>query len=141
MACRPHPQWPRAAIEGGRGKVKIETQTGAYREHVPRPIPDGAVGSEKGSWPSWWLDISSPTYADMKALGKVPFLFCTTAIPYLTSSLAASPSPLTLEDILHQDPREKMVHASPSLFQPSFFDHVLGTVPETRILLHSVQGH
>jgi hypothetical protein len=76
------PDEPRAAIEGGRGKVNIETQTERLGKHVPRPIPEGAVGSEKGSYPSWWLDISSPTYADMKALGKVPFMFCTTIIPY-----------------------------------------------------------
>ncbi|KAF9651936.1 hypothetical protein BDM02DRAFT_3110074 [Thelephora ganbajun] len=61
------------------------------RERVPRPIPGGAVGSGKGSWPSWWLDVSSPTYADMRALGKLLHLH-----------------PLTLEDILQQDPREKM---------------------------------
>jgi len=52
----------------------------APRERVPRPIPGGAVGSEKGSWPSWWLDVSSPTYADMRALGKVPFMSCTTMV-------------------------------------------------------------
>jgi len=54
-----------------RGKRRDSNR--APREHVPRPIPEVAVGSEKGSWPSWWLDVSSPTYADMRALGKVPF--------------------------------------------------------------------
>ena len=65
------------------GKGKHRDPNKAHREHVHRHIPDGTAGSDKRSWPSWWLDISSPTYADMKALGKVPFLFCTTTILYL----------------------------------------------------------
>ena len=62
------------------GKGKQRDPSRPPREHVPRPIPEGAVGSEKVSWPSWWLDVSSPTYADMKALGKVPSMFCVTTI-------------------------------------------------------------
>ncbi|KAF9787181.1 hypothetical protein BJ322DRAFT_1107254 [Thelephora terrestris] len=73
------------------GKGKQRDPSKPPRERVPRPIPEGAVGPEKVSWPSWWLDVSSPTYADMKALGKLLHLH-----------------PLTLEDILQQDPREKM---------------------------------
>ncbi|KAF9651890.1 hypothetical protein BDM02DRAFT_3184137 [Thelephora ganbajun] len=73
----------------GKGKQRDLNRT--PRERVPRPIPGGVVDSEKRSWPSWWLDISSPTYADMRALGKLLHLH-----------------PLTLEDILQQDPREKM---------------------------------
>lgn len=73
------------------GKGKQRDQSRGPREHIPSPIPEGAVSSEKGSQPSWWLDVSSPTYADMRALGKLLHLH-----------------PLTLEDILHQDPREKM---------------------------------
>ena len=77
----------------------------------------------------------------MKALGKVPFLFCATAILYLHILQLLHLHPLTLEDILHQDPREKMVHAPPSLFNPRLLTLFSGTVPETRILLHSVQGY
>lgn len=73
------------------GKGKHRDPSGAPRERVPRPIPEDSAGSEKGSWPSWWLDVSSPTYTDMKALGRLLHLH-----------------PLTLEDILHQDQREKM---------------------------------
>ncbi|KAJ3558813.1 hypothetical protein NM688_g704 [Phlebia brevispora] len=40
---------------------------------------------------AWWLDISSPTWEDMRAIGKLLHLH-----------------PLTLEDILQQDPREKL---------------------------------
>jgi len=123
------------------GKGKHRDTNRAHRERVPRPIPDGVTGSEKGSWPSWWLDISSPTYADMKALGKVPFLFCTTAVLYPHILQLLHLHPLTLEDILHQDPREKMVHVSPGLFSPRFLTVPPGNVPKTWVLLHSVQGH
>ncbi|RXW22929.1 hypothetical protein EST38_g2939 [Candolleomyces aberdarensis] len=40
---------------------------------------------------AWFLDVASPTWADLKALGKLLHLH-----------------PLTLEDILQQDPREKL---------------------------------
>jgi magnesium transporter len=40
---------------------------------------------------AWWLDVSSPTWEDMRAIGKLLHLH-----------------PLTLEDILQQDPREKL---------------------------------
>ncbi|KAJ7596996.1 hypothetical protein C8J56DRAFT_303871 [Mycena floridula] len=42
---------------------------------------------------AWFLDVASPTSADMQAIGKLLHLH-----------------PLTLEDILHQDPREKLEH-------------------------------
>ena len=68
--------------QGKMGKGKRRDSSRIPREHAPRSIPEDPVGSEKGSWPSWWLDVSSPTYADMKALGKVPFMSHTTAIMY-----------------------------------------------------------
>jgi magnesium transporter len=59
----------------------------------------------------WWLDVASPTWEDMLAIG-------TASIPtYAETSAVTEPSicsqilhlhPLTLEDILHQDPREKL---------------------------------
>ncbi|KAJ7487560.1 hypothetical protein B0H11DRAFT_1099387 [Mycena galericulata] len=42
---------------------------------------------------AWFLDVSSPTWEDMRAIGKLLHLH-----------------PLTLEDILMQDPREKLEH-------------------------------
>ena len=78
----------------GKGKHRDPNRT--PRERVPRSIPDGVVGFEKGSWPSWWLDISSPTYADMRALGKVPFMFFITTTLYPHIPLATSPSPADL---------------------------------------------
>ena len=41
--------------------------------------------------PAWWLDISCPTYRDMVEISKLFPLH-----------------PLTVEDILQQDPREKI---------------------------------
>lgn len=40
---------------------------------------------------SWWLDVASPTWDDLRSIGKLLHLH-----------------PLTLEDILHRDPREKL---------------------------------
>lgn len=99
-----------------KGKQRDSSQ--APREHVPSPIPEGAVGPEKGSWPSWWLDVSSPTYADMKALGKVLFMSYTITTLYPHPFQLLHLHPLTLEDILHQDQREKMVHMFPKRFGP-----------------------
>ena len=78
--------------QGKTEKGKQRDPSKVPREHVPSPIPEDATGPEKGSWPSWWLDVSSPTYADMKALGKVPLMSCTTTILY-PRFLAAPPSP------------------------------------------------
>ncbi|KAG5649900.1 hypothetical protein H0H81_001561 [Sphagnurus paluster] len=43
--------------------------------------------------PSWYLDVASPTWQDMRTLGKMLHLH-----------------PLTLDDILQRDPREKLEH-------------------------------
>lgn len=109
----PSPQG-RDRRRAGKGKHRDPNRT--HRERIPRSIPDGTVGSEKGSWPSWWLDISSPTYPDMRALGKVPFMFCITTTLYPCIPQLLHLHPLTLEDILQQDPREKMVRPLPSFF-------------------------
>ncbi|KLO17038.1 hypothetical protein SCHPADRAFT_822110 [Schizopora paradoxa] len=59
---------------------------------VPNPAPQGQRKSAiRERRQSWWLDVSSPTWDDMRELGKILRLH-----------------PLTLEDILHQEPREKL---------------------------------
>ncbi|EJD04094.1 uncharacterized protein FOMMEDRAFT_83690 [Fomitiporia mediterranea MF3/22] len=40
---------------------------------------------------SWWLDVASPSWDDLSSIGRLLHLH-----------------PLTLEDILHRDPREKL---------------------------------
>ncbi|KAJ7092686.1 hypothetical protein C8R44DRAFT_816287 [Mycena epipterygia] len=69
-----------AALGDSQGK-------GKHKEgEVPR-IADGTRSMPK----AWFLDVSSPTWEDMRAIGKLLHLH-----------------PLTLEDILMQDPREKL---------------------------------
>ncbi|KAI0348595.1 hypothetical protein BDW22DRAFT_1320909 [Trametopsis cervina] len=47
--------------------------------------------SDKDANKAWWLDVASPTWEDMRTIGKLLHLH-----------------PLTLEDILTQEPREKL---------------------------------
>ncbi|KAH7104607.1 hypothetical protein BKA62DRAFT_614212 [Auriculariales sp. MPI-PUGE-AT-0066] len=61
-----------------KGKAKAETL----------PQPESSVESSQRAW---WLDVSSPTWDDMRALGKLLHLH-----------------PLTLEDIVQREPREKL---------------------------------
>ena len=63
------------------------------------------MASEQG----WWLDVSSPSWDDMRSLGKVPsnHLRCCVGTDDLLLQLLRL-HPLTLEDILHQEPREKL---------------------------------
>ncbi|KAF8521504.1 hypothetical protein JB92DRAFT_2890696 [Gautieria morchelliformis] len=78
---RKHKQ-PRILSHGkgkARGDPRIHSSAGrAVAEKSPRR-------------PAWWLDVSSPTWSDMREIGKLLHLH-----------------PLTLEDILHQEPREKL---------------------------------
>lgn len=55
-------------VDKGKGKVTVERSPQA-----------------------WWLDVASPTWQDLRAIGKLLHLH-----------------PLTLEDILQQEPREKL---------------------------------
>ncbi|EJU04412.1 hypothetical protein DACRYDRAFT_20952 [Dacryopinax primogenitus] len=63
--------------------------------HQPLALPSAPSGHSRAPQieerSAWWLDVASPTPSDMRALGKVLHLH-----------------PLTLEDILFQDPREKL---------------------------------
>lgn len=121
-------------------KGKQRDQSRGPRKHIPSPIPEGAVSSEKGSQPSWWLDVSSPTYADMKALGKVPSTFYTSTTLYSYPS-AVAPSPIDLGRYSASGPTRENGARIPEQVHHSFVDHVLGTVPNAWILFHSVQGH
>lgn len=53
----------------------------------PAPTARVAVAPQ----PAWWLDVSCPTWKDLRDIGELLGLH-----------------PLTLEDVLHQDPREKL---------------------------------
>ncbi|KAJ7783743.1 hypothetical protein DFH07DRAFT_935292 [Mycena maculata] len=68
--------------EGQRKGKQKEGQVPSATNRVRRIMPK-----------AWFLDVSSPTWEDMRAIGKLLHLH-----------------PLTLEDILMQDPREKLEH-------------------------------
>jgi Mg2+ and Co2+ transporter CorA len=53
------------------------------------PLPDDNPAPPKHR-AAWWLDVSCPTWKDLRDIGELLGLH-----------------PLTLEDVLHQDPREK----------------------------------
>ncbi|THH34176.1 hypothetical protein EUX98_g119 [Antrodiella citrinella] len=63
---------------------KGKRRAGKAGTSIPGIVPDRDMDR------AWWLDLSSPTPQDMRAIGKLLQIH-----------------PLTLEDILTQDPREK----------------------------------
>ncbi|PCH33689.1 hypothetical protein WOLCODRAFT_112303 [Wolfiporia cocos MD-104 SS10] len=83
---------PDASLQQERRRAR----KGKRRAGAPQPPvqsfkspSSGAEADDAGK--AWWLDVSSPTWEDMSAIGKLLHLH-----------------PLTLEDILQQDPREKL---------------------------------
>ncbi|KAG8902508.1 hypothetical protein FRB99_004382 [Tulasnella sp. 403] len=72
-----------------KGKSKV-LPTPSESQGVPRPRPHRTEGSDPSNR-TWWLDVASPTWEDMKAFGKLLHLH-----------------PLTLEDIVQQETREKL---------------------------------
>jgi magnesium transporter len=78
------------------------SQPGVSRINIPQVA---ASGIEK----AWWLDVASPTSSDMRAIGNVSSLLVPCyllLIIYFAKLLHIHP--LTLEDILQQEPREKL---------------------------------
>lgn len=67
------------------------TATPALSMRAPTPKPDQEKPKRYGPRPAFWLDVLSPTDAEMKAISK-----------------AFSIHPLTAEDILMQEAREKV---------------------------------
>ncbi|KAH7925205.1 hypothetical protein BV22DRAFT_1195365 [Leucogyrophana mollusca] len=68
------------------------------QKEIPHPIPEvpkmsifGATHEVRRAPKAWWLDVASPSWDDMRSIGKLLHLH-----------------PLTLEDILQQEPREKL---------------------------------
>ncbi|KAA1471535.1 hypothetical protein DENSPDRAFT_776779 [Dentipellis sp. KUC8613] len=74
--------------------IQTKLRKGKFREVSGTPSPDlssGGTPSRGGPQQAWWLDVASPTWEDMRTIGKLLHLH-----------------PLTLEDILQQEPREKL---------------------------------
>ncbi|KAK1233036.1 hypothetical protein PQX77_003839 [Marasmius sp. AFHP31] len=66
-------------LAGGKGKSKEVSD------------PESSPKRPEVSLPAWFLDVASPTWDDMRAIGRLLHLH-----------------PLTLEDILQKEPREKL---------------------------------
>jgi len=62
-----------------------------HSQTLARPSSGDETSHSRPSVGAWWLDVKCPTYSDMKDLSKLFPLH-----------------PLTVEDILQQDPREKV---------------------------------
>lgn len=98
----------RSARARKKGKARAQeaqagTDSGAQMRTNISATP--AEGSQRG----WWLDVSSPNWSDLRSIGKVslPILYITVATHSQLNQLLHL-HPLTLEDILHQEPREKL---------------------------------
>ncbi|KAI9460618.1 hypothetical protein BJY52DRAFT_1425995 [Lactarius psammicola] len=69
-----------------KGKDKMPSAN--VPKHPSIPLRDPEAGKPP---PAWWLDVANPSWEDMKTLGRLLHLH-----------------PLTLEDILQREPREKL---------------------------------
>ncbi|KAI0692787.1 hypothetical protein BC835DRAFT_1277026 [Cytidiella melzeri] len=82
-------------VELEDARMRRRGRKGKNRSDVPVVIPTAPQvtrdPSDSDVDKAWWLDVASPTWEDMRAIGKLLHLH-----------------PLTLEDILMQEPREKL---------------------------------
>jgi magnesium transporter len=92
-------------LEKGKDKMLAVPSQSNLSEHPSVPLRDLGGGKPP---PAWWLDVSNPSWEDMRTLGRVSTSF------HLHDSRANSERqllhlhPLTLEDILQREPREKL---------------------------------
>ncbi|KAI0651923.1 hypothetical protein C8Q79DRAFT_997150 [Trametes meyenii] len=85
------PAWSHPRRDG-KGKRRAQTSPSGLNLPGVSMTKSQLFGDISARVPkAWWLDVSSPTWEDMCAIGKLLHLH-----------------PLTLEDILTQDPREKL---------------------------------
>ncbi|CDO71624.1 hypothetical protein BN946_scf184911.g94 [Trametes cinnabarina] len=90
--ARPSPGLPPRSSAQAKGKQRASMARSVQSLPAASTIKSQLPGSFASRVPkAWWLDVSSPTWEDMCAIGKLLHLH-----------------PLTLEDILTQDPREKL---------------------------------
>ncbi|TFY72859.1 hypothetical protein EVG20_g140 [Dentipellis fragilis] len=93
--------------------IQTKLRKGKLRDVSGTPSPDLSSGTpSRGKLQqAWWLDVASPTWEDMRTIGKVslnepPSLSLDSTIRFIRKLLHLHP--LTLEDILQQEPREKL---------------------------------
>ncbi|KAI8990503.1 hypothetical protein BD414DRAFT_483861 [Trametes punicea] len=91
--ARPSPSLPMRSSIQAKGKHKVPASRSAHSFPAVSTTKNQLSGRITTSRvpKAWWLDVSSPTWEDMCTIGKLLHLH-----------------PLTLEDILTQDPREKL---------------------------------
>ncbi|KAL1411370.1 hypothetical protein Q8F55_002326 [Vanrija albida] len=84
---------PTSSTFGHDGDGGIPTQPPVLGPDLAQvPSPTSTIRDKpKVSRPPWWLDVSCPNWKDLRDIGELLGLH-----------------PLTLEDVLHQDPREKL---------------------------------
>ncbi|KAI6717442.1 hypothetical protein JHW43_000098 [Diplocarpon mali] len=82
-----HTSGPTAAIENPNFKFKSSPS----KSPIGNPLPKKEKAKRYGERPTWWLDVLSPTDAEMKVLSKTFGIH-----------------PLTAEDIMMQEAREKV---------------------------------
>jgi magnesium transporter len=91
------------SIPGGKAGKHKDTPASASPEQTTRKFPTKKA---------WFLDVASPTWEDMRAIGKVIVILLHSHFSTLTSLTDILQllhlHPLTLEDILQRDPREKL---------------------------------
>jgi magnesium transporter len=99
---------PEGAHRLEKGKDKMPSAAPPEPNISERPwIPLRDPGAGKPP-PAWWLDISNPSWEDMRTLGKVSTFFPLHESRSNFEEQFLHLHPLTLEDILQREPREKL---------------------------------
>ena len=88
----------------GTGKSRLRGEARAARAEERRFGKGGGVDDG----PAWWLDVMCPTVADMRELKKVRSPILPVAEKLMAFPQILPLHPLTMEDILHQETREKI---------------------------------
>jgi magnesium transporter len=80
------------------------------RSQISSPISASEIFESNRAPKAWWLDVCSPTWEDMRAIGRVNNHNHTSddAVNINLNVQLLHLHPLTLEDILQQEPREKL---------------------------------
>ena len=92
-------------LEKGKDKMLAVPPQPNAPEHPSVPMRD--LGSGKPP-PAWWLDVSNPSWEDMRTLGRVSTSFHLHESRTNSEGQLLHLHPLTLEDILQREPREKL---------------------------------
>ncbi|KAG5352265.1 hypothetical protein C0989_003013 [Termitomyces sp. Mn162] len=104
-ATKAHRNHDRQHLPSGKNRAKQPVR------HQDYMLPSPAVQSfipQSIKPKAWYLDVASPTWEDMRTLGKVSINVHPKLVSFQLCSEILHLHPLTLEDILQRDPREKL---------------------------------